>query len=138
MSESRQPDPFAELYGDFADRLQGDHWSPDVDVFETAEQVFIRVELAGIASDDLRVTLDGSAVRVSGVRNGQPAEGIERLHQVEVASGPFDRRIHVPVSFEKDRVTAHLANGFLTVTLEKRAPRQIAIESASGGAVGDE
>ncbi len=121
--------PFAELYGDFSDRLQGDRWQPDVDIFETSEQVIVRVELAGVESSALKVGLDGSAVRVSGVREVDPGLPVERLHQMEIASGPFERRIAIPVAFEKDAVSAHLANGFLTVTLRKRGRVEVTIES---------
>ena len=127
MSDSSNP--FAELYGDFSDRLQGDRWQPDVDVFETAEQVIVRVDLAGGESAALKVSLDGSAVRVSGVREVDPGVVVQRLHQMEVASGPFDRRIPIPVAFDKTQVSAHLSNGFLTVTLKKRGRKEVAIES---------
>jgi HSP20 family protein len=129
VSESRGRDPFAELYGDFADRLQGDRWRPDVDVYETDSEVVVRAEIAGIASRDLRVSVDGQLLRISGVR--QPAEGgqLRRLHQVEIASGPFERRVRIPVSFDRERVVAHLSDGFLTVTLPKRRPRRVRVEA---------
>ena len=38
MSGERRDDPFTELYGEFRDRLRGDRWQPDVDVFETDEE----------------------------------------------------------------------------------------------------
>lgn len=129
MSDSSSSNPFAELYGDLADRLQGDRWQPDSDIFETADDVFVRVELAGVASDGLKVTLDGSAIRVSGIREIDPGVVVERLHQMEIASGPFERRIQIPVAFDKGQVSAHLANGFLTVTLKKRGRKEVEIES---------
>ena len=129
MSDSSSSNPFSELYGDLSDRLQGDRWQPDSDVFETAEQVIVHVELAGVASEGLKVSLDGSAVRISGVREIDPGVPVERLHQMEIASGPFDRRIQIPVAFHKDQVSAHLANGFLTVTLKKRGRKEVVVES---------
>lgn len=129
MSEGRGRDPFAELYGDFADRLQGDRWRPDVDVYETDAEVVVRAEIAGIASRDLRVAVDGQLLRISGVREGSGGGDVLRLHQVEIASGPFERRVRIPVSFDRERVTAHLADGFLTVTLPKRRPRRVQVET---------
>lgn len=128
MSDSTRSDPFAELYGDFADRLHGDRWQPDADVFETEDQVVVRVELAGVASGDLRVSVEGSEVRVSGVRAPHQGASVQRLHQMEIASGPFERRVQIPVAFDRDRVSAHLANGFLTVSLAKRGPRTVPVE----------
>lgn len=89
----------------------------------------MRLELAGVASGDLRVSVEGSEVRVSGVRAPHEGAPVVRLHQMEIASGPFERRVQIPVAFDRDRVSAHLANGFLTVTLTKRGRRTVAIES---------
>ena len=66
VSSGKRDDPFADLYGEFRDRLRGDRWQPDVDVFETEKAVVVRVELAGVRRDDLRVGVDGEALRISG------------------------------------------------------------------------
>ena len=128
MSGPSRSDPFAELYGDFADRLHGDRWQPDADVFETEDGVVVRIELAGVASGDLRVSVEGSEVRVSGIRAPDEGAPVQRLHQMEIASGPFERRVHIPVAFDRDQVSAHLVNGFLTVTLAKRGRRSVPVE----------
>ena len=130
MSHPRRTDPFAELYGDFTDRLRGDRWQPDVDVFETERGVVVRVELAGIRSDDVRVSVDGQVLRLSGVRGATEGEEVQRLYQMEIASGPFERRVRIPVAFDRDRMSAHLADGFLTVTLPRRDParRRVKVE----------
>ena len=131
MSTPRRTDPFSELYGDFADRLQGDRWQPDVDVFETEDAVVVRVEIAGVSSDDVRVSVDGPALRISGVRRAPDDEGVQRLHQMEIASGPFERRVRIPTAFDPNRVSARLADGFLLVTLMRRASarRRVRVET---------
>ena len=123
MSQPRRNDPFAELYGEFADRLRGDRWQPDVDVFETEEGIVVRAEIAGIGNEDLRVSIDGPVLRISGVRQAPEGPDVQHLHQMEIASGPFERRVRIPLAFERERVTARLADGFLTVTLPRRSPQ---------------
>jgi HSP20 family protein len=125
VSFPKRNDPFAEFYGEFSDRLRGDRWQPDVDVYETPGEVVVRVEIAGVRSEDVRVTVDGDVLRISGVRAPRDAVDIERLHQMEIAAGPFERRVRIPVEFERERVTAHLADGFLTVSLAKKGRRTI-------------
>ena len=132
MSDPTRSDPFAELYGDFGDRLHGDRWQPDADVFETEHEVVVRIELAGVSSEDLRVSVEGNQVRVSGVRAPREGAPVVRLHQMEIASGPFERRVQIPVAFDRDRVSAHLANGFLTVALAKRGRRSVPVEGEPG------
>ena len=67
MSRARSTDPFADIFGEFGDRLRGDRWLPDVDIFETDEGVVVRVELAGVRREDLRVTVDGRTLKISGI-----------------------------------------------------------------------
>jgi HSP20 family protein len=131
VSHPKRNDPFAELYGEFSDRLRGDRWQPDVDVFETEKEIIVRVDLAGVRSSDLRVTMDGSMLRISGVRVSGDSSEVKRLHQMEIATGPFERRVRVPVAFDRERVSAHLSDGFLTVSLSKRSPvrREVRVES---------
>ncbi len=132
MSRSKRHDPLAEWIGEFADRLRGDHWQPEVDVYETEKAFVVRVELAGVQSHDLQVTFDGDELRIRGVR--RPPESAEpvRLHRMEIASGPFERRLRVPIPFVREGATANLAEGFLTVTLPRRAPARVRVEHDVG------
>ncbi len=135
MSASKRDDPLAELIGEFADRLRGDHWQPEVDLFETEKAFVVRVDLAGVQGPDLRVTVDGDELRIRGMRRPPEPGDLRRLHRMEIASGPFERRLRVPIPFERDGVTAHLAEGFLTVTLPRRGPARVRVpvEPGQGG-----
>ena len=135
MSRSSGEDPFVELYGEFRDRLRGDRWHPEADVFETDEAVVVRAELAGVRGEDLRVTVDGETLRIAGARAAPEPADVKRLHQMEIATGPFERRLRIPIAFDRDAVSAHLSDGFLTVTLPKRVAIQqrVPIERETGG-----
>lgn len=123
--ERRTPhDPF----GDFSDRLGGSRWRPSVDVLETEKSIVVRFELAGVRISDLNVTVDGGVLKVSGVRRAAPDDGVQRLHQMEIAFGPFERVLRFDVAFVREGVSAHLEDGFLTVTLPKQGPRRLAVE----------
>ena len=130
MSDTKQ-DPFAELFAEFGDRLRGDSWQPDVDVFETESDIVVRAEIAGVRSQDLNVKVDGQVLRIGGIRPAAEGPDVKRLHQMEIASGPFERRVRIPIAFERERVSAHVADGFLTVTLPKRqgGPSQVPVKT---------
>ena len=91
----------------------------------------VRAELAGVRSEDLRVTVDGDELRISGMRRVPERTDVKRLHQMEIATGPFERRVQIPIPFDREEVSAHLADGFLTVTLPRRGPqrRQVKLEA---------
>lgn len=129
MKHSKKFDPFAELFGDLSDRYQGDRWQPSLDVFETELAVIARFEIAGVRKADLRVTIDGDLLCVRGMRKPKAEDGVQRLHQMEVAFGPFERTVRIDILFDEDNVDAHLEDGFLRITLPKlrSEPRSIEI-----------
>lgn len=129
MSEQDQ-DSLAEYFGEFGDRLRGDRWQPDVDIYETEKALVVRVEIAGVRGQDLNVRVDGQILRIAGVRRAPDGAQVRRLHQMEIASGPFERRLRIPIPFDRDAVSAQIADGFLTVTLPKSetGPRRVSVE----------
>ncbi len=129
MSDTNQ-DSLVEHFGKFGDRLRGDSWQPDVDIFETEAALVVRVEIAGVRSQDLNVKVDGQILRIAGIRPAPDGSQVRRLHQMEIASGPFERRLRIPIPFDRNGVSAHGADGFLTVTLPKRetGPRRVSVE----------
>lgn len=64
----------------------------------------------------------GNVVRLRGVRRAPPAGAIDRLHQMEITFGPFEREIVINTPFDADAVRARLEDGFLEVRIPKRSP----------------
>lgn len=122
-------DPSAELFGELSDWTPGDRWRPALDVFETEKSVVVRVELGGVRSQDVKVTIDGDTLRIQGSRHApKTSQDIVRLHRMEVAFGRFERTVRIAIPFDRERVHAHLEDGFLTVELPKREPVRRRIE----------
>jgi HSP20 family protein len=130
VSEQDQ-DSLVEHFGEFGDRLRGDSWQPDVDIFETETALVVRVEIAGVHSQNLNVKVDGQILRIAGIRLAPDGSQVRRLHQMEIASGPFERRLRIPIPFDRNSVSAQIADGFLTVTLPKSetGPRRVSVET---------
>ncbi len=131
IPEKRRPHPLVELYGEFPDRLRGDRWQPAADVFETAREVVVRFEVAGVRGEDLKVNVEGSVLRLRGVRRTPPSGPIDRLQQMEISFGPFEREIAIQAVFDSEGVRARLEDGFLEVRIPKKSPerRRLEIES---------
>jgi len=91
-----------------------------VDVFETTHALVARVELPGVAGDDIHVNVEGDLLKVSGVRRPPAGGDVGRLHQMEIAFGPFERKVKITIPFERQAVNARLEDGVLSVTLPKR------------------
>jgi HSP20 family protein len=131
LSSSRDHDPLAQWFGRSSEQLGSDRWQPAADVYETDASIVVRLELAGFCGSEVSVTVDGDILRIRGVRSPRIDGDAQRLHQMEIASGPFERAIRIGIPFERDRVTASLEEGLLRVVLPKKAsgPRRIGIET---------
>ena len=119
----------SDMLADFPERLRGDPWSPAVDILETDDSVVVRLEMAGVRGDDLRVNVDGELLRIRGIRRTPDTAGVRRLHQMEIAFGPFETTVRLGVPFDRGGVTAHLEDGLLEVRLPKRGAVRVEIET---------
>jgi HSP20 family protein len=123
--------PFGAWLGRLAEGVGGDRWQPAADVYETEKAIVVRLELAGVSSGDVQVSVDGDVLRVRGRRQPRVDPDAQRLHQMEIAFGPFERAIRIGIPFDREQVSAQLEDGFLRVTLPKRdrGPRRIDVDS---------
>ena len=106
-------------------------WSPNTDIYESADDVIVKVELAGVDKESIRVHLEGQAVIVEGVRRdpygGESTAGY-RFRQMEIEYGPFQRVVPVPFAVSGEQARAQISNGILKVRLPRaKAPVQTKI-----------
>ncbi len=94
-------------------------WSPAVDVYETAEEYVVLVELPGVDPERLTVSLENRELRVRGEKvSGHRSPGI-RTHRLEIATGPFERSIRLPGPVASAGAQARYARGVLEIRLPK-------------------
>jgi HSP20 family protein len=94
-------------------------WQPSVDVYETAEHLVVTVELAGVAADDLEVSMYEDALVVAGDRPLPPCDPDAVYQAVGIRRGPFRVEIPLAVTILADRVEAAQDQGLLRVRLPK-------------------
>jgi HSP20 family protein len=99
-------------------------WKPPVDLCETSDAVVLKVELPGVAAEDLEVKLTGGALRVAGKKRRRTSRGAISHLCSERAYGAFERTLPLRWSVKTRGATATLANGLLTVSLPKLADRR--------------
>jgi HSP20 family molecular chaperone IbpA len=109
--------------------LPAGEWRPPTDVYETADYVVVKMELAGVPEDSIEVTLYADHLVVSGTRDdgGGPAEAAIRsggrvsFHEAGIHYGPFRAEVRLPRPVDPERVTATLESGFLLISLPRLA-----------------
>lgn len=91
------------------------HWFPNTDVYSTDEGLVIKVELAGMKSDSLEITVDGNRLRIAGNRpDGCRAPKCNFL-VMSISYGPFESVIEVTPAYDLTRAKACYMNGFLRI-----------------------
>jgi HSP20 family protein len=92
-------------------------WCPPTDVYETEDDVIVKVELAGIKDEEIEVAVQDNQLLVSGIR----ADSSERraYHQMEILYGKFSVIIELPTPVTTEKAQAQYKDGFLTIQLPK-------------------
>jgi len=98
------------------------HWSPLSDVYETADKLIVRLELAGVKREDLGIALEGNRLIVRGIRHESAPAEIVSYHQMEINYGYFERVLHLRPGVKQEDIKAHFEDGFLTISIEKQPP----------------
>ncbi len=93
-------------------------WRPPTDVYETPDELIVVIELAGVAEDDMAVTLFSDLLVVEGRRQCIFTE-MNACHQLGIKYGDFRSEVHIPLPVDSEKVSAEYKNGLLKVILKK-------------------
>jgi HSP20 family protein len=90
--------------------------APRVEIFEARGRVYVRAEVPGMTSDDLRVSVTAAVLTVEGHYSDQ-REGQGRSFFVcEREYGAFSRTVTLPVDIDPEGLEWDVTNGLLTVS----------------------
>lgn len=90
-------------------------WVPNTDVYATENGCVIKVELAGMRSDNLEITVEGNRLRINGNRpDGCRASKCSFL-VMEINYGPFESVLELPAKYDLSQAKAAYLNGFLRI-----------------------
>lgn len=95
-------------------------WEPAVDLYETPGEVVVLVELAGVREEEIQIIVSGKTVVIRGERREPRASSKRIYHQMEIAKGPFERGILLPVAVNANETRASCQEGILEIVLPKR------------------
>lgn len=107
-------------------------WVPDFDVKETKEAYVLKADVPGMREADIKVSLAGNRLTISGTRDEEEKREGESYYTAERVHGAFSRTFQLPEGADADRVHAELHEGVLTLFLPKRPDvktRQIPVKA---------
>ena len=98
-------------------------WRPRADVYETEDSLVVRVDIAGVDANEIKVELADGVITIAGERR-PIREGKPQYHAMEVQVGPFERRLRLPTPVDPKSLKASYEHGMLEVRLTKVPERR--------------
>ncbi len=100
-------------------------WTPQMDIYESSQEIIIRAEIAGVEKEDLEVEINTKAVKISGSRCELPRIEHATYRLAEIQYGNFERTLYLPAPIDTEIVTSSYSNGFLQIRLAKLAQDKV-------------
>ncbi len=103
-----------------------------MDVYQTANEVVVKVSLPGMKPEDVNITLTGDTLTISGESKVEEEVKRENYLLQEHRYGSFSRTITLPGGLKTDKAEAVFENGVLTLTIprtEEHKPKTIKIKA---------
>lgn len=93
-------------------------WEPPIDLFETAEGIYLTVALPGVDPERMEVYLSNGVIVVNGIRPLPRFAQAAHIHRMELPYGHFERRIPLPAG-QYELNSHRLQHGCLQLKLHK-------------------
>lgn len=104
---------------------------PRAEVFETGDQIALKVEVPGVSEQDFEITLNNQVLTVRGERKLENGFKQENLAWTERPYGSFLRSFHLPQTVDVNTINATYANGILQIMFAKHEaakPKQVPVQ----------
>jgi HSP20 family protein len=93
--------------------------TPLVDMYQTDDDVIVKVAIPGVESDDLDIQVSGDTLSIRGEVKHEEEVKEATYHLREQRYTSFARSLALPVPVVADKANAEIKNGVLTLTLPK-------------------
>ncbi len=94
-------------------------WAPPVDIYETKDDVVVKVEVPGTSRDLISVEVKNDVLVISGERPFEKDVSKENYHRIERAYGKFRRSFILGMPVQVDHIKASYRDGVLEIFLPK-------------------
>src|SRR5215211_927797 len=105
-------------------------WAPALDISERKDAYLVTVELPGVDTDDLEITLEDGLLTIQGERHFAHDSSEQQFHRVERRYGAFRRSITLPAHVMAEGIEASADNGVLQILvpkMEEATPKRIQV-----------
>ncbi len=107
-------------------------WLPPLDIYETKDRFVVNLELAGVDSESVEVSVEDSTLIVRGERRFYTDVPEDSFLRVERRYGPFARTLTLPQTANASAIEASFDRGVLSIEVpkaEEAKPKKITVKA---------
>ncbi len=97
-------------------------WTPAIELQETETELLLKAQLPGIKPEELDIQVSENAVFLAGEHQEEKKTDEKGVFRSEFHYGQFKRVVPLPTTIQRERVTAKMESGLLTLTMLKASP----------------
>ena len=95
-------------------------WNPQMDMYETPDEIIILCEIAGVEKKNLEVEISSKAVKIKGNRKQLKLMEKATYRLAQIQYGEFERILFLPTLIDSKQVSSSYSNGFLKINCMKQ------------------
>jgi HSP20 family protein len=92
-------------------------WNPAADVYRSSEGWVVKVDLAGVCTDEIEIEIHESVLMIRGCRRDTHYREGFIYHQMEITYSQFEKSIQFPAPIEGASVRHDYRDGFLIINV---------------------
>ena len=113
-----------ELFSNFFNRFSPTKeiaFTPQIDMYETEEDVILNVALPGTLQEDIDISLEEEDILyIRGERPNPHEATVTLCHLQELCYGYFERRVQLPARCSNENIKAEYSEGILNIRIIKK------------------
>ena len=107
-----------QLFGDIGESMQRTIWHPRADIYRYAQGWLIKLELAGVRQEDIRINVSDTVLKIEGKRRDLIAQDVTEAYKMEISYNRFERVIELPEKLEDAQISVDFNQGMLLIHLQ--------------------
>ena len=100
-------------------QVSGRLWYPAADVYQTPDGWVVKVELAGVATEEIEIDIQGNNLYIAGCRKDRSCAAGVAYQQMEITYSSFEKTLQFPSPIDGAVIEHMFENGLLIIHLRK-------------------
>jgi HSP20 family protein len=101
-------------------RPSGRLWNPPADIYRCQDGWLVKVDVAGVTTDDIEILIDDTKLRIRGCRRDTHYREGFSYQQMEITYSRFEKVLEFPCPIEDASISRDYRDGFLIIKLTCR------------------